>query len=57
MSSDAPEAPYIARRIDVNDKSVSIKQSRAIEKKNGRKTNHFRRIFRNGTDFFKHNEA
>ena len=32
MNSNASGAPYIARRIDVNDKSVSIRQPRAVEK-------------------------
>ena len=33
MSSNAPETSYITRRVDVNDKFVSIKQLRAVEKK------------------------
>ena len=33
MNSDAPETSYIARRVDVNDKPVPIKQPKMIEKK------------------------
>ena len=59
MNPNAFGVSYIARRIDVNDKFVSIKQSRAVEKekKNDRKTSHFRRAFRNGANSFGHNEA
>ena len=34
MSPDASEAPYIARRVDVDNKPIPIKQHRAVEKKN-----------------------
>ena len=33
MNPNAPGAPYIARRVDVNDKPVPIRQPRAVEKK------------------------
>ena len=36
MSSDAPGASYIARRIDVDDKPVPIRKPRAVEKKKGK---------------------
>ena len=41
MSPNTPGTPYIALRIDVNDKSVSIKQPRTIEKKKRSKNESF----------------